>query len=329
MTTIPTIDQISGNTVMQKFRNLAKTVLDVLRQFGDRTDYLIEDLTPRLEQTLIESIKINNILSPMVDDLVTKSQPSVITALITLTNGLSVTGTTRIDGNVQITNGHSLSVASDLDIAGDMNIVGNAIIHGDTEIGGMSVEESNNKTILSNDNGISFTSDVTVPDTTVSSRNNNAVNGTRLQNDLDNYPFMVRDSGNQTINGIKTFTSDPVFEKNWPTIRIRDAKYKITDDLESEYNYGLLLVSDNENTTLSQLCTRGYPDGKNRMYMEMRDRSGTKSGNISLYSLTDGLFYATAPTTPSTATSNEIATADWVISKINELAKANNLQVIQ
>ena len=45
-----------------------------------------------------------------------------------------------------------------------------------------------------------------VIDTVTGSRNSQAVNGNRLQNDLDNYAPMVRDTENITIGGQKTFT---------------------------------------------------------------------------------------------------------------------------
>lgn len=45
---------------------------------------------------------------------------------------------------------------------------------------------------------------------TTGTRDNVLTNGTRVQNDLDNYASMVRTSGNQTISGNKTFTGHTI-----------------------------------------------------------------------------------------------------------------------
>lgn len=47
---------------------------------------------------------------------------------------------------------------------------------------------------------------------TTGTKSNILATGTRVQNDLDNYAPMVRTTGNQTIAGVKTFTSTPVIE---------------------------------------------------------------------------------------------------------------------
>ena len=54
--------------------------------------------------------------------------------------------------------------------------------------------------------GDTMTGPLNVIDTVTGSRNTQAVNGNRLQNDLDNYAPMVRDTENITIGGQKTFT---------------------------------------------------------------------------------------------------------------------------
>lgn len=56
-----------------------------------------------------------------------------------------------------------------------------------------------------NKNGDTMTGNLGIPTTTTGARDNLAVNGERLQNDLDNYSSMVRTSNNQTILGIKEF----------------------------------------------------------------------------------------------------------------------------
>ena len=51
--------------------------------------------------------------------------------------------------------------------------------------------------------GDTMTGPLNVNDTATGSRNTQAVNGNRLQNDLDNYAMMLRTTGNQDVNGLK------------------------------------------------------------------------------------------------------------------------------
>lgn len=102
-----------------------------------------------------------------------------------------------IDSDLQIVNGHSLSVADGIDVSGDLNVAGQA------EIAGMAIEQSGGKTILSNANGIRIGDPVLVPDTVTGTRSDEAVNGTRLLNDLDNYAPMLRTTGDQISTGLK------------------------------------------------------------------------------------------------------------------------------
>lgn len=150
-------------------------------------------------------------------------------ALMTLLAGLGITGTVTIDGDTQITNGHSLSVAGDIDSAGTLKgdaaeIRGPVTVAGDitaegatvsdqADIAGMAIEPNGSKTTLSNDNGIesaspmNLTGQVTmtnIPTTSTGVRDTKAANGTRIQNDLDNYAPMLRNTGNQEpVLGIK------------------------------------------------------------------------------------------------------------------------------
>ena len=68
-----------------------------------------------------------------------------------------------------------------------------------------------------------------------------------------------------------------------------------------------------------------YDESNNRRGLDL-SMYGANGSIVTLGLKSDGSkIYATSPTTPLNATSNEIATADWVISKINELATKNNL----
>ena len=58
--------------------------------------------------------------------------------------------------------------------------------------------------------GDTMTGPLNVIDTVTGSRNAQAVNGNRLQNDLDNYAPMLRTTGNQMFSGVKKTTSNIV-----------------------------------------------------------------------------------------------------------------------
>lgn len=340
MTTIPTIDQITGNTVMQKFRSLARAVIDTLTSFGERTDYIVSDLAPRLESNLqtlsVKLVELNDTLNTTqslqeqvtalanqvnatLDNIVRKDSPSTITALLTLANGLAVTGTTTIDGDVQITNGHSMSVAGDVDVANDLDVSGNAIIRGNTEVGGMAIEDSNGKTILSNANGIIIdgqlvldsmsVGDITaggmsigmngdgltvlnnnngviigqlvkVPTTATGTRSDDAVNGIRLQNDLDNYASMLRTTGNQDKSGTLGLLTSPKLKgknydgyfiqnqdiENWnnaipPSVSVRQRLIQVGDKTESAYFFRLNLDIQSDGKVRLQYEIREAVDG--------------------------------------------------------------------
>lgn len=81
-----------------------------------------------------------------------------------------------------------------------------------------------------NKNGDTMTGNLGIPTTTTGSKDNFAVNGERLQNDLDNYSPMVRTSGTQFIYGRKAFDT-PVFEGSKDTFR---QYIKFTDVVREE-----------------------------------------------------------------------------------------------
>lgn len=189
-----------------------------------------------------------------------------------------------IDSDLQIVNGHSLSVADGVDVSGDLNVAGQA------EIAGMAIEQSGTKTILSNAggivmdgqlildsmsvgaiemgalstgvgadgstvlnnaNGIRLGQSVKVPATVTGSRSDDAVNGNRLQNDLDAYSQMMRLTGNQTAKGLKSGNfSVKEFPVGIPT-PAHNGKYRLMYKIKgfTETSVGIkLTVQDVSNT---------------------------------------------------------------------------------
>lgn len=74
-----------------------------------------------------------------------------------------------------------------------------------------------------NKNGDTMTGNLGIPTTTTGVRDNLAVNGERLQNDLDNYAPMLRTSGNQTITGEKQFLNN-LFSDSFIINRTHDSR---------------------------------------------------------------------------------------------------------
>lgn len=242
-------------------------------------------------------------------DMTTDTEQNV-TALKNFLAGLNVTGNTQIDGDTQIVNGHSLQVAGDLDVAGDTEVAGKLTVHGQSEISGMAVEESSGATVLSNANGIKSASpvtlsgDVVVPTTVTGQRDTKAVNGERLQNDLDAYGPMMRLTGNKTVTGTTdyngTFKANQVFDMGTMTrtySSVSGVASKLfsfnSDDFSGQYHTTIFFVNP----------LRSNTDGKM-----------TKSGILIFTNNTNdtpGLYWMVKGST--------VALDDWAVSKEGSL----------
>lgn len=108
-----------------------------------------------------------------------------------------------------ITGTGGLQIQGNLSVGGDLTVSESGSVHfggSNMEVGGMVIEKSSTATVLSNEiGGIRFKGSVTVPTTATGVKTQDAVNGQRLQSDLDAYEPMVRTTGNQTITGNKRF----------------------------------------------------------------------------------------------------------------------------
>lgn len=89
--------------------------------------------------------------------------------------------------------------------------------------------------------GDTMTGPLNVIDTATGSRNAQAVNGNRLQNDLDNYSQMMRLTGNQVIYGVKQFAFNV---ESLTNIKSGEAPEKYT------INYARFRVTGNDNAPI-------------------------------------------------------------------------------
>lgn len=106
---------------------------------------------------------------------------SAASAAGTLANAVKKTGET------------SQSIDGDIDLNDDLNVDGDVSVGG-----GLSVTGA-----ITGDDA-AFSGDVTVPTEATGTSSTKAANSTKVKNELDNYAPMVRTTGNQNVNGIKT-----------------------------------------------------------------------------------------------------------------------------
>lgn len=137
-------------------------------------------------------------------------------------------------------------------------------------------------------------------------------------------PSLVHTTGNETIAGLKTFTSRIVEQKSSDMgIEMLSTSFDRSATYTSYQRPVQFIARDKNGDSVMLLQTYAESNNRRGLDLMMYDMGG-KHCELSLKS--DGsIRYATAPTTPSGATGTEIATANWVITKINELATKNNL----
>lgn len=144
---------------------------------------------------------------------------------------------------------------------------------------------------------------------------------------INSADIICRTVGNQTIGGTKTFTGYFILSNksamNQSLLIKHD--YNLSDKTATGKTIGAIVVecadSDTNLFYNDYFVTTEYH--RSRMASRFVDNLGVANGThyIELYANSDGTGYAKAPTTPSDATSNEIATANWVNDKFSALPK--------
>ena len=133
-------------------------------------------------------------------------------------------------------------------------------------------------------------------------------------------PSLVHTTGNETVAGAKTFKNDVTLNTGgFVPISIKSA---IIDSTVSDSFMNQIVFKDKNDVIMGRFGVTNY---------DIKSVGITTNWNNAWYSLTlnkstNGTVYAIAPTTPSGATGTEIATADWVLARINELATKNGLK---
>lgn len=135
-------------------------------------------------------------------------------------------------------------------------------------------------------------------------------------------PSLVHTTGNETIAGSKRFSqglirqhgaisagSVPTSDQYVPIMNIQDSS-------GTDFGYIRMFAGANSKLRLLQIEVNKLND----------DGSTPENSFLQLFAEDEnGPARATAPSTPANASGTEIATADWVLTKINELATKNKL----
>ena len=136
-------------------------------------------------------------------------------------------------------------------------------------------------------------------------------------------PSLVHSTGNETISGNKTFTGNPTISLGYPVIFTKNIQ---TPDKAppTETRYGGFVFRDVGGTERGGVQVCATPTG-GAVLITCKTSDASSTAYLTLYAKDDGTKFAICPTTPTDATSNEIATANWVLDKINAFAAANGL----
>lgn len=142
--------------------------------------------------------------------------------------------------------------------------------------------------------GDTMTGPLNVIDTVTGSRNTQAVNGNRLQNDLDTYASMVRTSGNTNVAGVK-FMLSPITRKisgdtseNGFTSPFVSTESSMLDNNDISVD-GATITRESTNVIWRDWTLRSSTDGTNSnrsdIILRIRYDSSTKTATASMYLL--------------------------------------------
>ena len=126
----------------------------------------------------------------------------------------------------------------------------------------------------------------------------------------------VRNKGDETIDGKKTFTSDVLINKDDPSIRMIHPKLTKVGSTHTSTEYNSIIFADKNNEALAGLrtVTAKASSGDRRIGMGLFPEGNTTDFN-QLSVFYDGAtdrFYGEAPSTPEGSTNKQIVTADFL-----------------
>lgn len=146
-----------------------------------------------------------------------------------------------------------------------------------------------------------------IPGNGIDIRNGAVVNGYTVGQAADD--AVVHLTGNETVAGEKTFTSNPSIKRNAPQFNL------IQTDTEravapSTTQYSQIRFLDKNSTAMGALINQQNTSGSIQSYVSAYGKSG-KQANIGVTVTADDKVYGSAPSTPEHSTGVEILTADY------------------
>ena len=125
--------------------------------------------------------------------------------------------------------------------------------------------------------GDTMTGPLNVIDTVTGSRNTQAVNGNRLQNDLDNYAMMARLANNQTFTGVKTFNQViyRVTDGNQYAYGIKRTAFDVENPPTGTGYLNIWKATDKNDINLAKVEIRFYSNGTTRLLAQVRNSDGS------------------------------------------------------
>lgn len=133
---------------------------------------------------------------------------------------------------------------------------------------------------------------------------------------------VVHTTGNETVSGVKTFTNNPMIEKEYPSLEFRLAGTKRSVAPSSTYYWSFLNVLDDAGTPKRFFIFRGTygTDKSSSLYLGLFKGTTTTetSGDSTTLGIgfdSSGNAYAWCPTPASSANNTHIATTEWVVAK--------------
>ena len=138
-------------------------------------------------------------------------------------------------------------------------------------------------------------------------------------------PSLLHTTGNEVIGGSKTFTTNPTIRSDNLEAGLGLMCNKAVGDLTGWTRNALIGFFWKDYVYNGYITTTRDPTNS-AMEMTASNGNGTNASILIIQPNDGSAGWANAPTTPSGATGTEIATANWVIARINELATKNGLK---
>lgn len=124
----------------------------------------------------------------------------------------------------------------------------------------------------------------------------------------------VHVTGNEAISGQKVFSADPVILKDYPRLCLRNNTLT-KGVVPTELKRTQIASTDSNNSFMGGVDYLAQTNGSavTRLWV-YRNTAGNDFASMELVYPASGAPYVTCPTPPDTATSNQMATAEWVLS---------------